>query len=173
MHCTYMMLSSSNYFKQLSIKCTLYCFIACSRRPQRPDTNNSVSSPLDRRRTRCLSFVSISLGKWMLESCGGTTAGGRVRWQGSCHLLSGHQAPTPDRRSLDTCHRGRGFGEDVCTRVCVWCVYEVKSLPLNLILNKQTHIDVGDRVWLTLYVWTAERWLKMYMIRFACMNFWL
>lgn len=32
----------------------LYCFIACSRRP---DTNNGVSSPLDRRRTRCLSFV--------------------------------------------------------------------------------------------------------------------
>lgn len=37
----------------------------------------------------------------------GTTAGGRVRWQVSCHLLSRRQPPACERRAAHTCLRNK------------------------------------------------------------------
>lgn len=43
---------------------------------------------------------------WGSECSVGTTAGGRVRWQVSCHLLSRRQPPASERRAAHTCHWG-------------------------------------------------------------------
>lgn len=81
-----------------------------------------------------------SSAEWTVEGSVGTTAGGRVRWQASCHLLSRRQPPTPKRRAADTCLKEKSLPLTFTFVCSLFWKIQGRSSTLRILLDSDMSV---------------------------------